>query len=177
MLASNSDMAYLGVADGAGKPFAWTRRGRGAEHESASELKHHAFDGKNAATSNGTLRRFTRRVLSAESEGGLLGMPGADAGPRTLGYLIMAIGADRVSSAVTRQTFITVAATGAFLLAAFLAFFLLLSRRLRRMVLFAERLAAVIWRRTSRHPAATRWAGSPALWSACATRCSRRSGR
>jgi methyl-accepting chemotaxis protein len=54
----------------------------------------------------------------------------------------MAIGADRVSGAVARQTFVTVAASGAFLLAAFLAFFLLLSRRLGRMVSFAERLAS-----------------------------------
>jgi methyl-accepting chemotaxis protein len=141
VLASNPDMAYLGVLDAEGKPFAWTRRGRGAEHQTAMELKHHVLDRTNAAESNGTLRRFTRQVVSAESEGGLLGLPGSATGPQTLGFLVMAIGADRVGGAVARQTFITVAATGAFLLAAFLGFFLLLSRRLGRMVSFAERLA------------------------------------
>jgi methyl-accepting chemotaxis protein len=140
VLASNSDMAYLGVIDTARKPLAWARRGRAAEHESAAELGHHALD-QSGALSSGTLRRFTRQVISA-GDSGQMGMPGADTGPQTLGFLVMAIGADRVAGAVARQTFITVAATGAFLLAAFLAFFLLLSRRLGRMVSFAERLAS-----------------------------------
>jgi len=141
VLASNGDMAYLGVVDAAGKPLAWTRRGGRSAGESGQELQHHSLDASNAAVSSGTLRRFTRQVLSSESEGGMLGMPGVDSGPRALGHLVMAIGADVVGGAVTRQTFVTVAATGALLLAAFLVFFLLLSRRLRRMVAFAERLA------------------------------------
>jgi HAMP domain-containing protein len=141
LLASNSDMAYLGVTDENGKPLAWARRGRATDHEAAAELKRHILDARGGAVSNGTLRRFTRRVASAEGDGGMLGMPGADTGPRVLGFLVMAIGADRVEGAVSRQTFVTVAATGALLLAAFLVFFLLLSRRLARMVSFAERLA------------------------------------
>ena len=68
-------------------------------------------------------------------------MPGAETGPRALGFLVMAIGADRVAGAIARQTFITVASIGALLLAVFLVFFVALSRRLKRMVSFAERLA------------------------------------
>ncbi len=142
ILTSNTDMAYLGALDSAGKPLAWASRGNGEEHAPPIELPNHSLDHTASALSNGALRRFTRQVLSAASEGGLLDMPGADNGPRELGYLTAGIRADRLSAAVARQTFVTVAATGGFLLAAFLAFFILLSRRLRRMVAFAERLAS-----------------------------------
>lgn len=138
VLAANGDMVYLGATAATGKVLAWASRG-GAT--SSAELKNHALDATNGARSDGTLRRFTRQILSADGESGM-GMPGADTGPRALGFLAMAIDADRVASAVARQTFVTVASTGAFLLAAFLAFFVLLSRRVRRMMSFAERLAA-----------------------------------
>ena len=69
-----------------------------------------------------------------------MGLPGEQ--NAALGTLVMGIRTDQLSGAVARQTFAMVAASGVVLVATFGAFFALLSRRLRRMVRFAEELAA-----------------------------------
>src|SRR5207302_9877350 len=78
------------------------------------------------------------RVTSDRDSG--MGLPGEQSA--ALGTLVMGILTDQLSGAVARRTFAMVAASGIVLVATFGAFFALLSRRLRRMVRFAEQLAA-----------------------------------
>jgi len=132
VLGANSDIAYLGAVDDKGKVFAWVSRG-----VSEGALSHHDLR-SNATRSDESTSRFTRRVTSDRDDGM------APYGERSsgLGTLVMGIRTDQLSGAVARQTFAMVAASGVVLVATFGAFFALLSRRLRRMVRFAEQLAA-----------------------------------
>ena len=132
VLAANSDIAYLGAVEADGKVVAWVSRGPGQ-----TEVRHHDVQGQTASSDHST-SRFTHRVSTSQDSG--MGLPGEQvAAP---GALLMAIRTDQLSGAVTRQTFAMVASTGVVLVVAFVAFFLVLSKRLRRMVRFAEELAA-----------------------------------
>ena len=132
VLASNSDIAYLGAVDGDGRLAAFISRGA-----TERELSNHDLQQESSRSDDGT-SRFTRRVSSGQDNG--MGLPGEKAA--ALGTLLMGIRTDQVSAAVARQTFAMVASSGVVLVATFAAFFVILSRRLRRMVRFAEELAA-----------------------------------
>src|SRR5438270_25948 len=132
VLGSNSDIAYLGAVEEKGKVIAWASRG-----VSERALSNHDL-GAESARSDESTSRFTRRVTSDRDSG--MGLPGEQSA--ALGTLVMGIRTDQLSGAVARQTFAMVAASGVVLVATFGAFFALLSRRLRRMVRFAEELAA-----------------------------------
>ena len=132
VLGSNSDIAYLGAVEEKGKVIAWASRG-----VSERALSNHDL-GAESARSDESTSRFTRRVTSDRDSG--MGLPGEQSA--ALGTLVMGILTDQLSGAVARQTFAMVAASGIVLVATFGAFFALLSRRLRRMVRFAEQLAA-----------------------------------
>ncbi|TMB07454.1 MAG: methyl-accepting chemotaxis protein [Deltaproteobacteria bacterium] len=132
VLGSNSDIAYLGAVDEKGKVIAWVSRG-----VSERVVANHDLHGESARSDDST-SRFTRRVNPDRDSG--MGLPGEQ--NAALGTLVMGIRTDRLSGAVARQAFAMVAASGVVLVATFGAFFALLSRRLRRMVRFAEELAA-----------------------------------
>jgi methyl-accepting chemotaxis protein len=132
VLGSNSDIAYLGAADEKGKVIAWVSRG-----VSERVVANHDLRGESALSDEST-SRFTRRVNPDRDSG--MGLPGEQ--NAALGTLVMGIRTDLLSGAVARQTFAMVAASGVVLVATFGLFFALLSRRLRRMVRFAEELAA-----------------------------------
>ncbi len=133
VLASNSDMSYLGAVDDNATAVAWATRG-----PTDRELEKHELT-RQSARSDDVTSRFTRRVAASQDSG--MGLPGEEAAS-PLGTLVMGIRTDELSSVVARQTFATVAASGVVLLIGFLAFFVYLSRRLGRMVAFAEKLAA-----------------------------------
>jgi len=145
-LVSNEDVSYLAALDAGGKPIAEAARGDDERAAVASEIRHHRFEGAGGAISSDDMRRFTQAVISSSATGEGLDLPGAAPGPsgggRPVGWLVMGLQSGRVGREAAQQAFKTVGVTGVVLLAAFLAFFLLLSRRTARMVAFAEVLAS-----------------------------------
>jgi len=106
--------------------MAWVSRG-----PAQTEIRQHDIAGQTALSDRAT-SRFSRRVS-----------PGQDSGTAVSpAALVMAIRTDVLSGSVARQTFAMVACTGVVLVIAFTGFFLVLSRRLGRMLRFAEQLAA-----------------------------------
>ena len=142
ILAANTDMAYLGILDPEGKLVSIVPNL--TAREVAEVLREHEATSGDAALSSGSVRRFNQKVAGDGEEHNGMDLPGsapATAGPKTLGYLIMGLRADLLSSHVTQLTLKTVLVTGLILLAAFLTFFLRISSRVQRMVTFAEALA------------------------------------
>jgi len=145
-LVSDEDVSYLAALDADGKPIAEATRGDDERAAVASELRHHRLEGSGGAESDDDVRRFTRAVTSSPGAGEGLELPAAAPGPagggRPVGWLVMGLQSGRVGREAARQAFKTVGVTGVVLLAALLAFFVLLSRRTARMVAFAEVLAS-----------------------------------
>ncbi len=146
-LAGNDDLAYLAALEPDGQLLASAARRGDAVGTVLAELPHHGLAAREdaRAESDGVMRRFTQPVLLSSSgpaaPGGLL-LPG-EAPPkaqRLLGTLVMGIRADRASRAVALQS-LPVVVTAATLVLTFFAFFLVLQRRVLRMVRFAEQLA------------------------------------
>jgi methyl-accepting chemotaxis protein len=137
VLASNEDMAYLAALDPKGTPLASASR---EATPLAEELTRHPL-APLGARSDGVMRRFTLEVKGVAAQGGLE-LP--DAEPQAApvkGYLAMGLRTDLATASASRQTYATVGATALALLVAFVAFFFALSRRLHRMVDFAEAVA------------------------------------
>jgi methyl-accepting chemotaxis protein len=145
-LASNEDVSYLAAIAADGKVIAEAARGQDERAVVAGELRHHRLAGAGGSTSDSDVRRFTQAVFSPSGSGEGVDLPGAAPGPtgagRPAGWLVMGLQTGRVGREAARQAFKTVGVTGLVLLAAFLAFFVLLSRRAARMVAFAEMLAS-----------------------------------
>jgi methyl-accepting chemotaxis protein len=139
VLASNEDMVYLAALDENGQPLAAVTATNVLFKD---QLSLHELRGGGAARSDAGTRRFTAQVKSVTGAGGL-DLP--DAQPSTSdgkGWLLMGLNADSVRDTALRQTFKTVGATAAGLLVAIVGFFFVLSRRVKRMVAFAEAVAA-----------------------------------
>lgn len=142
---ANEDIAYLGCLDPNGKLIALVDRKTGQKNFDEELLKH-ALGGGRGNVSDSDMRRFTQRVAAdaAEEHGGMELPESAPTtgNARALGYLVMGLRADLLAGHVTSLTLKTVVVTGLFFLVAFLTFFIFISRRVSRMVHFAEQLAA-----------------------------------
>jgi methyl-accepting chemotaxis protein len=141
VLAADEDVAYVAAVRAGGDVLAAASRTGDPVAVATAALPLHALAG-GAPASSDALRRFTQPVLDAGAADAGLELPGADAPRRVSGHLILALDATRLRGEVSRHTFMTVAVSGLALLAAFSLFFLVLVRRARRMMAFAEALAA-----------------------------------
>ncbi len=139
-LASNDDLAYLAALDGEGQLVASAVK-RGDEIGAVlAELPFHGLGGDDsaAAQSDDVMRRFTQPVMPFASA--------AEAGsedrepPRPIGHLVMGIRADRAARQLQIQS-LPVLVTAATLLLTFVGFFIVLQRRVQKMVRFAGDLA------------------------------------
>jgi methyl-accepting chemotaxis protein len=135
---SDEDIRYIAVLGPDKKPFAQLKA---SPEELEKAIPLHFEQG----AAKGDLLRFTLPFTREASAGGDdLGMLGEAAGQgqrETLGYLLMALSPERARGRLLAQTFVSVGTTALLLAALFVLYFRWVSRRLKKMVSFAEAIA------------------------------------
>jgi methyl-accepting chemotaxis protein len=144
IVSNDAEMEYAALLDPKGRLIAAAATGGGdPAARVAAQLRFHPLSTPGLADSDGDVRRFTQAVAADEGEKGV--WAGQDellyAAGTTIGYVVLGMH-DRGSGIVRDHAALIVTVLGAALAAAFLIFFVRLARRLRRILDFAERLAA-----------------------------------
>jgi methyl-accepting chemotaxis protein len=144
IVANDAEMEYAALLDPKGSVIAAAARdGQAPAALVKAQLQYHPLSTPGLADSDTLVRRFTQAVAADEGEKGV--WAGTDeqlyAAGTTIGYVVLGM-RDRGSALARDHAALTVTGVGVALAATFLIFFLRLARRLRRILSFAEQLAA-----------------------------------